>query len=361
MTFNPSKPYNDLPPLPPPIDCESKAILRKCISAHRALAQLKIAGNLIPNQTILINAIPLQEAKASSEIENIVTTGDALYRADLLSEKQADPHTKEVLHYRKALYHGYKLLKEGHRITVPFLHSICNDIIQTEVQIRMFGPGIIQNKTTGEIVYLAPEGEVLQEKLSQFENFIAEEQMIDPLICLALIHYQLEAIHPFEDGNGRTGRILNILYLVNKELLEIPVLYLSHYIIRHKNDYYRLLRSVTENGTWEDWILFMLDAIEVTSIQTYEKILQIRDLLLKTTNMCRNELHSPIYSKELIELVFVQPYSKIQFIVDAKLAKRQTAAHYLNELERIGILNSKKIGRERIYINSALFRILSEG
>ncbi len=361
MTFDPTRPYNELPPLPPSVDLESKAILRKCITANRALASLKVAGNLIPNQTILINAIPMQEAKASSEIENIVTTGDALYRADLHPGNPADPQTKEVLHYRGALYRAFHQIQEGHSITTPLLHSVCSDILQHEVQLRMFGPCTIQNRTTGEPVYLPPEGPFVQEKLQHLEEFIADDNPLDPLIRLALIHYQFEAIHPFEDGNGRTGRILNILYLVDKGLLDLPVLYLSHYIIEHKNDYYRLLRSVTEKGTWEEWILFMLDAVEVTSILTYYKIQRIWKLLLETTEKCRSELPTTVYSKELIELIFVQPYSKVSYVVDAGLAQRQTAAHYLQELEKIGVLESMKIGRERIYINTALLKILTEG
>lgn len=359
MTFDPTRPYNDLPPLPPPVDLESKVVLRECITANRALASLKVVGNLIPNQTILINAIPLQEAQASSEIENIVTTGDALYRADLLPGNPSDPHTKEVLHYREALYHAYRKIEEGHPITTALLHSICNDIIRSEVQIRMFGPGKIVNKTTGEVVYLAPDGEVLGEKLRNLEEYISKGNTLDPLIQLALIHYQFEAIHPFEDGNGRTGRILNILFLVDKGLLDIPVLYLSRYIIEHKNEYYQLLRSVTEHGSWEEWVLFMLTAIEVTALSTYYKIWGIKKLLDETVEKCRGELPSTVYSKELIELIFVQPYSKVSTVVEAGLAKRQTAARYLQELEKIGVLKSEKIGKERIYFNQGLMELLS--
>lgn len=360
MSFDRTKPYNDLPLLPPPLDLETKEVMRKCISANRALASLKVAGNLIPNQAILINAIPLQEAKASSEIENIVTTGDALYRADLLPGNPSDPHTKEVLYYREALYHAYYKIKTGHPITTSLLLSLCNDILRHEVQIRMYGPGKIQNKTTGEIVYLAPEGEVLPPKLQNLEDFIIEGDMLDPLIRLALIHYQFEAIHPFEDGNGRTGRILNILYLVDKGLLDIPVLYLSRYIIEHKNDYYRLLRAVTEQGAWEEWILFMLDAIELTALSTYHRIWKIKILLEDTAEKCRAELPSTVYSKELVELIFVHPYSKVSSIVDAGLAKRQTAARYLKGLEKIDVLKSEKIGKERIYFNQSLIKLLSE-
>jgi Fic family protein len=360
MAFNRLRPYNELPPLPPPIDLESKAILKKCISAHRALATLKGAGDLIPNQAILINAIPLQEAKASSEIENIVTTGDDLYQADVVPGITTDPHTREVLRYRTALRRGYDLL-DKHSISVVVLKEICEVLLNHEVQIRWFGDARIINRATNEVVFTAPEGgELLHEKMGQLERFIHEDGPLDPLIRLALIHYQFEAIHPFEDGNGRTGRILNILYLIEQGLLAIPVLYLSRAIIARKNDYYRLLREVTEEQAWEQWVLFMLSAIEETSLWTYSRILAIRSLLEKTAETYRDKLPSAVYSKDLIELIFVQPYCKIQFVVDAGIAQRQTAAGYLQQLEDIGVLESKKIGRERVFINPPLLKLLME-
>jgi len=361
MKFNRSKPYNNLPPLPPSIDLESKTILKKCVSAHRALASLKSAGNLIPNQAILINAIPLQEAKASSEIENVVTTGDKLYQASILPGTIIDPQTKEVLRYRTALRRGYDLLKTQ-SISTSMLRGVCEVLLDHEVQYRSSSGTQITNKTTGEIVYTPPDGdEVLREKLDQLGNFIhlRNDSPLDPLVRLSLIHYQFEAIHPFEDGNGRTGRILNILYLVEQGLLDIPVLYLSRYIIDHKSDYYRLLRAVTEEQEWEAWMLFMLSAVEETSAGTYRRILSIRKLLDETTALCREMLPSQIYSRELVEMIFEQPYSKISFLVDAGIAKRQTAAEYLQQLEKIGVLESRKVGREKMFIHPALLKLLS--
>jgi len=362
MKFDRSKPYNHLPPLPPPVDLESKTILRKCVGAHRALASLKGAGNLIPNQAILINAIPLQEAKASSAIENLVTTGDTLYQASILPGTVSDPQTKEVLRYRTALRQGYELVKTQ-SISTGMLRGVCEVLLGHEVQYRTAPGTQVMNKTTGEVVYTPPEGgAVLREKLDQLENFIhlGNEVPPDPLVRLALIHYQFEAVHPFEDGNGRTGRILNILYLVEQGLLDIPVLYLSRYIIDHKSDYYRLLRAVTEEQEWDAWVLFMLSAVEATSSGTYRRILAIRKLLDETTILCRENLPRQIYSRELVDLIFVQPYSKISFVVDAGIAKRQTAAEYLQNLEEIGVLESRKVGREKVFIHPALLKVLSE-
>ena len=243
------------------------------------------------------------------------------------------------------------------------LRGVCEILLDHEVQYRQTATTNIGNKTTGEIVYTPPEGgELLREKLDQLENFIhiRDESPLDPLVRLSLIHYQFEAIHPFEDGNGRTGRILNILYLVEQGLLDIPVLYLSRYIIEHKNDYYRLLRAVTEEQEWEPWVLFMLSAVENTSTGTYRRVLAIRKLLDETTVTCRENLPHQIYSKELVELIFVQPYSKISFLVDAGIAKRQTAADYLQKLTDIGVLESRKVGREKVFLHPALLKLLSE-
>ncbi|MFA5331718.1 MAG: Fic family protein [Methanoregula sp.] len=362
MEFNRNKPYNDLPSLPPSIDLESKAILKKCIRAHRALASLKGAGNLIPNQAILINAIPLQEAKASSEIENVVTTGDRLYKASILPGLKTDPQTKEVLRYRTALRRGYDLLKTR-SVTSSLLREVCEALLDHEVQYRSTSGTRIENKISGEVVYTPPEGyDILREKLDQLDIFIHQgaENSLDPLIRLALIHYQFEAIHPFEDGNGRTGRILNILYLIEQGLLDIPVLYLSGYIIDNKGEYYRRLQAVTENEDWERWIQFLLSAVEETSAGTYRRILAIHKLLDDTMVFCRDNLPKQIYSHELIELIFIQPYCKISFVVEEGIAQRQTAAEYLQQLEKIGVLESRKIGREKIFIHPALLKLLSE-
>jgi Fic family protein len=363
MKFDRTKAYNELPPLPPPIDLESKTVLKKCVGAHRALASLKSAGNLIPNQDILINALPLREAQDSSEIENIVTTGDKLYKAAILPPGATiDPQTKEVLRYRTALRKGYDLLKDQ-PLSMAMLRQVCEGLLDHEVQFRQGSGTQLGNKAMGVVVYTPPDGgDILLEKLNLLGDYIRkpDDNELDPLIRLALIHYQIEAIHPFEDGNGRTGRIFNILYLVEQGLLDIPVLYLSHYIIEHKKDYYRLLRDVTEKQEWEPWVLFMLSAVEATSIRTYQRIIAIRHLLELTTSLCRTNLPKQIYSKELVELIFVQPYCKIQFVVDAGISQRQTAADYLKAMEEIGVLKSEKVGREKLFSNPALLKILKE-
>jgi Fic family protein len=358
MPFDPQKPYNDLPLLPPPADLETRAVLKKCIAANRALAELKGAGDLIPNQAILINSIPLQEAKASSEIENIVTTSDALYRAAASEKASVDSATKEVLRYRTALKCGYDLLAER-PLSVNLMIEVCRILRNADVDVRRVPGTAIANQTTRQVLYTPPEGEkVIREKLHNLEQYMHAEDDLDPLIRLAVMHYQFEAIHPFHDGNGRTGRILNILYLVEKGLLKIPVLYLSRYIIQNKGQYYRLLREVTERQTWEPWILYMLAAVQETARWTCEKILAIRDLLEETVSFCREKLPGRVYSRELIDLIFLQPYCKIAFLVEAGMAERKTAGSYLQELEKAGVLNSVRIGKERIYINPRLVELL---
>jgi Fic family protein len=296
MTFNKLKPYNQLPALPPSIDLETKAILKACIRANKALAELKGAGELIPNQAMLINAIPLQEAKTSSEIENIVTTQDELFKAELSGGKDANPNTKEVLRYRSALKLGYEALRKR-PIGINHFRQICGTLLGRDVTVRKIPGTVIKNTTSGEVLYTPPMGErVILEKLAALEKYIYTEDEVDPLIRLALIHYQFEAIHPFHDGNGRTGRIINILYLVEKGLLNVPVLYLSRHIIQHKADYYSNLRKVTEEGKWEPWILFMLEAVEQTARWTTDKIRQIRVSFERTKEVCKSKMTGGAYS-----------------------------------------------------------------
>jgi Fic family protein len=322
---------------------ETKAVLKKTVTAGRALAELKGVGETIPNQTMLINTIVLREAQSSSEIENVITTTDALFKAFTAKTNKIDPATKEVL-----------------RSTNTFI-KIFRTIKQNKAGIRNVPGTKIANSATGEVLYTPPEGEqVIRDKLKNLEDYIHAEDKVDPLIKLAIIHYQFEAIHPFFDGNGRAGRILNILFLVYKDLLDLPVLYLSKYIIENKNDYYRLLRDVTEKDKWGPWILFMLDAVEQTSAFTRDKIISIRALLEKTLEEAKKKLSERVYSKELIELLFHQPYTKGQFLVDAGIAERQTAAEYLKEFEKIGVLKSHKVGRENLYLNVKLYKLLSK-
>ena len=358
--FNPAIPYNDLPLLPPKGDLETKGVLRKVAAAGRALAELKGIGATIPNQSILVNSIVLQEAKASSEIENIVTTNDELFRAFTASSTRVDPATKEVLRYREALWKGYtELLKHG-RLGTNLFVTLVRVIRAESAGIRTEAGTVIQDRRTGAILYTPPVGEsVIRGKLKNLEEYIHAEDELDPLIKLAIVHYQFEAIHPFPDGNGRTGRILNSLFLVSKGLLDLPVLYLSKYIIDRKPDYYRLLRGVTARGEWERWILYMLGAVQATAVETREKMISIRTLLDQTLAHARSALPPRVYSKELIEILFHQPYTKVQHLVQAGIAERKTAAVYLRAFEKAGILRSRKVGKEVLFLNMKLFRLLS--
>lgn len=360
MTYDPRRPYNELPPLPPAVDVETKAVLKRATSAQVALAELKGAGATIPNQAMLVNSLILQEARASSEVENILTTNDALFRAFAAGTSRVDAVTKEVLRYREALWAGYEALKADAALTTDAFIRIVQTIKQDDASIRGDPGTHIFNRVNGAVVYTPPDGEALiRTKLRELEKFIHSRDGMDPMVKLALVHYQFEAIHPFSDGNGRTGRIINILFLILKDLLDLPVLYLSKSIIDRKADYYRLLGGVTERGAWEPWILFMLAAVEETAVFTRKRVAAIRDLLAATIAEARALLPSRVYSKELIELLFNQPYVKAQFLVDGGIAQRQTAAVYLRELERAGILRSEKVGRENLYLNVALFDLLS--
>jgi Fic family protein len=359
MAFDPNKPYNDLPPLPPKADLETKAVLKKTIAANKALAELKGAGDLIPNQSVLIHAIGLQEAKLSSEIENVVTTNDELYRAFADAGHNANPQTKEVLHYSEALWHGFDALRAKKRpLTTNLFVDLYQIVKQTTAGIRRGAGTKLANPSTGKIIYSPPEGEsLLRDKLANLEMFIYAEDDLDPLIKLAVVHYQFEAIHPFTDGNGRTGRIVNILFLLERGLLNIPVLYLSRYIIENKSGYYVALRQVTEKGASEEWILYMLDAVEQTARATRDRIVAIKDLMNKTAEVVRKRAPK-IYSKDLVEAVFHQPYCKIKFLEEAGIGNRQTASAYLKELEKIGVLRGAKKGRELYYINGKFLDVL---
>jgi Fic family protein len=300
-----------------------------------------------------------QEAKASSEIENIVTTNDKLFMALSANDRQTDPQTKEVLRYRQALWKGVSSLEQEDLGPELFI-TLMQTIKESGAGIRDDSGTVIANPKTRKIIYWPPEGEeLIQGLLENLATYIQTEDNVDPLIKMAVIHYQFEAIHPFEDGNGRTGRILNILYLIRQKLLHQPVLYLSDHIIANKPDYYRLLRDVTEKEAWEPWILFVLEAVQITSKKTMARIEAIQQLLEETIAEAKSVLPDRVYSKELIELLFEQPYCKVKFLVDRNLAKRQTAAEYLKELESAGFLKSKQVGREVLYLNVRLYDLLS--
>lgn len=358
MSFSPDKPYNYLPPLPPESEIETPAVLKAAIAANRALAELKGKSESLPNPSILINSIVLQEAKSSSEIENVVTTNDKLFTALSAEDSRVDLQTKEVLRYRQALWAGVEHLEKHPLSTDLFIH-LMQILKETGEGIRTDPGTVIANPNTRKIIYWPPEGEeLIRNLLVNLEDYIRAEDGVDPLIKMAVMHYQFEAIHPFDDGNGRTGRLLNILYLMKKELLLHPVLYLSHAIISHKQDYYKLLRNVTEQQEWESWILFMLNAVEKTSTETMARIERILELLNETVEQAKENLPARVYSKELIELLFEQPYCKVKYLVDRGIAKRQTAAEYLRELEDAGILRSKQVGRENLFVNIKLYDLL---
>jgi Fic family protein len=337
---------------------ESIPILRREAEARQALAELKGVANIIPNQAILINAIALREAKDSSEIENIVTTQDRLYRAIAASSSATvDASTKEVMQYRSALRIGEALVHEHGFISVNHIVTMQTEIVGNDAGLRVTPGTALVNDRTGEVVYTPPQDpDVIRRLLSNFADFY--NGGATSLADMAILHYQFETIHPFLDGNGRTGRILNVLYLLLKGYLDIPILYPSSYIIEHKNEYYRFLRAVTAEREWEQWILFMLDGIRATSLDTIGRVREIRDELDRTIDEVREALPR-IYTKELVETLFVHPYSKIEFLVNTLGVERKAASRYLQSLEELGLLESQKIGRERIYINIRLMAILS--
>ena len=357
--FDPKKPYNDLPDLPPSLDLiETTEILKTCIRSRVALAELKQAADLIPNAAVLVNALPLLEARASSEIENIVTTTDKLFEFADIAEDKADAATKEALRYRTALYEGSKMVQRGMLTTDMAIH-ICSTIKGIELDIRAESGTTLTSRMTGEVIYTPPEGQkLLQQKLDNWADFMHNCVEVDPLVRMAVQHYQFEAIHPFTDGNGRTGRILNILFLLQHDLLNSPILYLSRYIIQNKADYYRLLKSVTNDGNWSDWIMFILKGVEDTCNWTTDKIKAIRELMEHTAEFTQSSLPK-IYTWELVELLFKQPYCRIHNLVDAGIAKRQTASVYLKQLCDIGILKEVKSGRENIFVHPKYIELLT--
>jgi Fic family protein len=359
MAFDPAVPHNDLPLLPPPTDSlETPAILKKCINARVALAELKQATELIPNAAVLVNALPLLEAQASSEIENIVTTTDKLLEFVDLPEQKADAATKEALRYRRALFEGTRSVRDG-KLTIKTAIDVCRTIKDEKLDIRDKPGTTLKNIASGTVIYTPPQGQALiREKLENWAEFLGAKNELDPLIRVAVQHYQFEAIHPFTDGNGRTGRILNILCLVQHGLLDTPILYLSRYIIQHKADYYRLLLEVTTKQRWEPWILYMLNGIEDTCLWTTDKIKAIRELMRHTGQFIQRKLPK-IYTWELVELLFKQPYCRIANVVDAGLAKRQTASVYLKQLAEIGVLREVTSGRESLFVHPKYVELLT--
>ncbi|HAP68644.1 MAG TPA: addiction module protein [Flavobacteriales bacterium] len=357
--FDRETPYNELPSLPPSINLETTEVLRKTITASRALAQLNGAITNLPNPQLFLDTIHLQEAKASSEIENIITTNDDIYRSLVADKKFTNPASKEVLNYKKALWLALDRMETKPFITTNLCIEIMQCIKENTSGIRNT-PGTSLTNAKGEVIYTPPSGEdVIRSKTSDLEKFIHANDGLDPLIKLALMHYQFEAIHPFADGNGRTGRILLLLYLKMEKLLDIPAIYLSDYIIRNKQQYYVRLRAVTEKEDWTGWIIYMLNMIEYTA----KKGLKRLELVSKTMSAFAEDVKQQlpkVYSKELIEILFRLPYTKRQYLIDANLGTAKTVGNYLTELEKAGFLRSEKVGKEKLYLNFRLMDILSK-
>ena len=356
MAFNREKPYNELPLLLPDKKVwETLDVYKKLAEARAALAELKGRLPIIPNPLMLINTLVLQEAKDSSTIENIFTTNDALYKA-FSSNLNTDPSTKEVLRYREALWNAFSKMKKPTDYSEKLAVEIFKTITERKEEIRRVQVYI---GSSNHIVYTPPSpGNILKEKLNNWFDIALNDKSVDPLIKMAMLHYQFEAIHPFSDGNGRTGRILNVLYLCKEKLIDLPVIYLSKFILDNKNNYYKFLREVTQDGKWESWILFMLDAVRSTASFTLDKVNAIYEDYISVIEKVRTQAPE-IYTHELIEVIFNQPYCKIAILEEKKIASRNTASKYLRRLEELGILASEIVGRETLYKNILLLNILS--
>ncbi len=359
MPFTRDTPYNELPPLPPIDELETKAVLKAVVSAGRALAELKVKCTQIPNPSILIDNLMSLEAKDSSEIENIFTTHDKLFQATVLEEGSVDVNTKEVVRYRQAIFKGLEEARQRPLSSNTFI-SIMQTIKRTDATIRKT-PGTRIVNPAGEIIYTPPEGEALiRSLLANLDEFINKKSDLDPLVKMAIAHYQFEAIHPFGDGNGRTGRIINILYLVQCELINHPILFLSRYIIENKKDYYLCLQGITERGEWEKWLLYMLAAVEHTALWTIKIIDQIFEAMAITQAIMRGT--TKFYSKDLLEAIFRHPFCRYQALIDAGITtNRLTASKYLKALSAsdVGLLEEMKFGREVVFFNRRLFEILT--
>ena len=348
-------PYQELPPLPPSQDLNTPAIIRRMVAASRALAGVDAVARRLPNPNILIHNIPLLESQASSEIENIVITNDELFRA-ALNIDELTPTTREALNYRKALYMGLEHVKER-GFSVNAAKLVCSAIRGSNIDIRHATGTYIGNPATKRRIYTPPEGKtVILEHLSKWESFAHDNSIgLDPLVKMALLHYQFEAIHPFSDGNGRTGRILNVLYLVDSGLLEMPITYLSGYIVQNKDEYYRLLNNVTQKGQWVEWIEYMLTAVEVTSLWTEKLIGEIYTQLDETiTKLAQTKLPS----RDLTYLLYRLPYLRYRDITESLNISRPTAIKWAGQLSQLGIVRQLKIGRNKVLVNHRYLDVL---
>lgn len=346
--------------LPPSVELETRHVLKQLARSYRALAELKGFSDIVPNKNILLNAITINEAKDSSEIENVVTTHDELFKT-MSSENYESPAAKEVVNYRSAIWRGYKLVEEHGFLSTNIIIEIQSIIEPSKGGIRKLPGTVLKNELTGDVIYTPPSGkEEILKLLDNLEQYINNDyDNIDPLVKLAVIHYQFESIHPFHDANGRTGRVINVLYLTLKGPLDSPILCLSKFIIRNKSAYYRLLQEVTAEGKWEGWILFILQGIEETADETLMLVKEMNQLLEQSVKEMMDKLPK-IYSRELVDLIFYEFYTKISYIEDGLGVSRKTAAKYLSNLEEEGFLVSEKIGRERIYLNERLFGMVKK-
>ncbi|KAF3981588.1 MAG: Fic family protein [Methylococcales symbiont of Hymedesmia sp. n. MRB-2018] len=347
--------------LPLKFNVESKAVFKKTIQANRLLAELKGVVRSMPNQDILISSLALQEAKDSSEIENIVTTYDELYRANA-GEVKISNQTKEVYRYRQALYCGFDLVKKQRLLLKKHIIRVQQILENNDAGIRTQTGTVLKNQQTGKIIYTPPQGyQQTQDLMDNLEKYINQRDGldgVDPLIKMAIIHYQFESIHPFYDGNGRTGRIVNILYLILNDLLDLPILYLSSYIINTKQNYYHLLGKLQHNqDTWQEWIIYILDGVTQTAQQNIYLIDAINQLMYEQKQQLKTNLPK-IYSKDLLEMLFKQPYIKIDFLADGLNMTRKTAATHLKKIENVGILQRLKSGRDVYFINTKLVELL---
>ena len=357
MQWDAETPYDALPALPPiGVDIEPKRVLKATIEARAALATMVQAGRLLPNPAVLINAVPVLEAQASSEIENIVTTADELFKQAELGG--GDVATKEALRYRSALFAGVEAIRTR-PLTAGTAMQVCSAIQGREMGVRAVPGTRIANPATKEVIYAPPEGRHrIEEMLGAWERFLHAEDDLDPLVRMAMAHYQFEAIHPFHDGNGRTGRVLNILMLIEAQILDEPILYLSRSIIARKNDYYRLLRAVTSDGAWHEWIEYMLEVVRESAVSTTVKISAMRQCQEDFAGRARS-ITSGGRDSRLIDVLFEQPYCRISTVVARCEVSRQTASGWLHDLVEAGLLVEVKVGRELVFVNHEFMRILT--
>ena len=347
--------------LPLPLDIETKSVLKALPSAHAALAELKGMASTIPNQNILINTIGLQEAKDSSAIENIIITHDDLFKSGLSIGAFNSLEAKEVQNYITALKKGFEIVQERKLITNSTILEIQKKIEGNNAGFRKLPGTALKNVDTGETVYTPPQDPAeITCLMSNLEKFVNDPSVsdYDPLIKMAIIHYQFESIHPFYDGNGRTGRIINILYLILQNLQTLPILYLSSFIIQRKSEYYKLLQQIRNEASWEEWLLFMIEGVEQTAKETIDIITQIKELMMTIKQKLRNNYK--FYSQDLLNNIFIHPYTKIEFVVNDLQVSRITAANYLNKLANDGLLVKQRIGTGNYYINEPLFNLLAK-